>query len=132
MALLAGAGHEADLLDPLTDELADPQRGGAPYDAVWASACLLHVVRTDLSVVLGRLAAGTRAGGTLHVSLKEGDGEAWSTHGNVAAPRLFVFWREAPLRQALEGAGWTVDELRRTDGQRGETWLDVLATRKDA
>ena len=71
-------------------------------------------------------------GGTLHVSLKEGDGEAWSTHGNVAAPRLFVFWRERPLREALEGAGWSVDELTRNDGQRGERWLDVLATRRDA
>jgi len=132
VALMAATGERADLLDPLTDDLADPQRGGAAYDAIWSSACLLHVVRTDLPVVLGRLAAVTRPGGTLHVSLKEGDGEVWSTHGNVAAPRLFVFWREAPLRQALEGAGWTVDEVRRADGQRGETWLDVMATRKDA
>ena len=120
------------MLDPLTDDLADPERGGAAYDGVWANACLLHVARADLPVVLRRLAAATRPGGALHVSLKEGDGEAWSTHGNVAAPRLFVYWREQPLRAALEGAGWTVDEVERRVGHRGETWLAVLATRKDA
>ena len=136
--LLAAAGHPADVLDPLTDDLADPERGGAAYDGVWASACLLHVARADLPVVLRRLAEATRAGGSLHVSLKEGDGEAWSTHGNVAAPRLFVFWREQPLRAALEEAGWSVDELTRSDGLRGDHWLQVLATnevpatRKDA
>ena len=138
VALLTAAGHRADVLDPLTDDLADPGRGGAAYDGVWASACLLHVARADLPVVLRRLAGATRSGGTLHVSLKEGDGEAWSTHGNVAAPRLFVYWREQPLREVLEEAGWSVDEVTRNDGLRGDNWLEVLAThevlatRKDA
>ena len=58
-----------------------------------------------------------RRRGALHVSLKEGDGEAWSTHGNVAAPRHFVYWREEPLRDALEAAGWSVDEVTRRDGR---------------
>jgi hypothetical protein len=87
------------------------------------------VARPDLPVVLRRLAEATRAGGRLLVTLKEGDGEAWSTHGNVAAPRHFTFWREDALRTVLEGAGWRADEVARHDGLRGETWLDVLATR---
>jgi SAM-dependent methyltransferase len=132
VALLRDAGHRADVLDPLTDDLADPARPGEAYDAVWASACLLHVARTDLPVVLRRLAEATRVGGRLQVTLKEGDGEAWSTHGNVAAPRHFTFWREAPLRAALAAAGWTVDDVARHDGLRGDAWLDVLATRADA
>ena len=44
--LLREQGHEADLVDPLTDDLADPPR--AAYDAVWANASLLHVARDDL------------------------------------------------------------------------------------
>ena len=32
------AGYDADLLDPLTDDLADPLRAGTPYDGVWANA----------------------------------------------------------------------------------------------
>ena len=89
--LLRTQGHEAELLDPLTDVL------GGPYDGVWANACLLHVERTDLPVVLERLAAATRPGGALALSVKEGDGEIWATHGTVTAPRRFVLWREADL-----------------------------------
>ncbi|MGO8506499.1 hypothetical protein AB9F35_34410, partial [Rhizobium leguminosarum] len=54
--LLLGSGFEADLLDPLTDDLADPQRPGTPYDGIWACACLIHVAREDFGTVLGRLA----------------------------------------------------------------------------
>lgn len=124
-------GVEADLLDPLTDDLSDPARpdDATPYDAVWANACLLHVARADLPVVLARLAAVTRPGGLLRVSLKEGDGEGWSTHGSVTTPRRFVYWREEPLRAAMETAGWCVDEVVRTDGLRQETWLVVVAHR---
>lgn len=122
-------GYAADVLDPLTDDLRDPAAPERPYDAVWASACLLHVARGDLPAVLRRLAEVTRPGGALHVSLKEGDGEGWSVHGQVAAPRLFVYWREAPLRAALDEAGWQVLEVGHGDGMRGEVWLDVLALR---
>ena len=46
VALLRAQGHDADLLDPLTDDLATPER--VPYAAVWANASLLHVARADL------------------------------------------------------------------------------------
>ncbi len=128
--LLRDAGHEADVLDPLVDDLDDPARPGTPYDAVWASACLLHVERATLPVVLGRLARATRPGGRLVMWVKEGDGEAWSTHGSVGAPRRFVYWREPALREALEEAGWTVDRVDHSASSRtGEPWLDVRAVR---
>jgi SAM-dependent methyltransferase len=128
--MLRADGHRADVLDPLTDDLADPG-DPAPYDGVWASACLLHVARPDLPTVLSRLAAATRPGGLFHLSLKEGDGESWSTHGNVAAPRFFTFWREEPLRAALAGAGWRVRALEHEEDQRGHPWLDVVAERDE-
>jgi SAM-dependent methyltransferase len=119
---LRALGHEADVLDPLTDEL------GGPYDGVWASASLLHVARADLPTVLARLAAATRVDGVLGLTVKEGDGEAWSTHGHVRAPRRFTFWREEPLRAVLEDAGWRVASCaRRTGGDQG--WLAVRAVR---
>ena len=66
------------------------------------------------------------------LSLKEGDGEGWSTHGHVGAPRHFVYWREEPLRAVLEAAGWEVDAGRRTGWapQSGQPWLDVRAARR--
>lgn len=131
VTLLREDGHPADVLDPLTDDLTDPEGDGAPYDGVWANACLLHVARADLPVVLGRLAAVTRAHGVLQASVKEGDGERWSTHGTISAPRLFTFWHEGRLRGVLEQAGWAIEVVARRDGVRGDRWLDVTATRKD-
>lgn len=129
--LLRAGGFEAALLDPLTDDLADPQRPGTPYDGVWACACLIHVAREDLGAVLRRLAAATRPGGRLHASVREGDGQDVSTHGSAAEPRRYVetYWREPALRFALTDAGWTVDEVRKCIGRPGDRWLSVRASR---
>ena len=127
--MLRAAGADADVVDPLTDDLSDPAAPATPYDAVWAGASLLHVDRDDLTTVLSRLAGATREGGLLYASLKEGDGESWSVHGSVAAPRFFTYWREEPLRRALAAAGWSVEHIGHGDGLRGERWLEVLASR---
>lgn len=128
--ILRAEGHPADVIDPLHDDLADPERPGEPYDAVWASGSLLHVARQDLPRVFARLAAATRSGGRFHLGLKEGDGDAWSTHGTGGAPRHFTFWREGPLIEALTAAGWLVDSVERTPGRRDEGWLNVVARRR--
>jgi hypothetical protein len=120
--LIRADGYDADVLDPLVDDL------GGPYDGVWASAVLLHLSREEMGVVLRRLHECTVPGGTLYASLKEGDGEAWSTHGQVSGARRFVYWREEPLRAALEAGGWHVSTLRRTEGTR-DLWVDVYGER---
>ena len=129
--LLRQHGFEADLLDPLTDDLADPQRPGTPYDGIWACACLIHVVREDLGTVLRRLAGATRAGGQLHASVRDGDGEGVSTYGSGAARRYYTetYWREPDLRSALTDAGWIVSEIRRCMGRPDDWWLSVRASR---
>lgn len=130
---LRADGHEADLLDPLTDDLDDPARPGMPYDGVWANASLLHVARADLPVVLRRLAEATVPGGLLRAAVKEGDGEGWSIHGSVPAPRHFTFWRTEGLREAAQGAGWSVVEVERYDSEwTGEAWLVLWAKRVTA
>ncbi len=130
--LLRGRGYEADQLDPLSDDLADPDRPGLPYDGVWACACLIHVARQDFGTVLGRLAAVTRTGGPLHVSVREGDGERISTKGSAAAPRRYVetYWREPALRSAATDAGWIVSQICRCIGRPGDRWLSVRASRR--
>jgi SAM-dependent methyltransferase len=130
---LRSAGYVADQVDPLRDDLTDPLRDGAAYDGVWANASLLHVARESLPIVLRRLAAVTRPGGILHLTLKEGDGERWSVHGHVGAPRFFTFWREKALREVLHQAGWEVDEVRYGESEPvdrpPEGWLAAYATR---
>lgn len=129
--LLRESGFEADLLDPLTEDLADPQHPGTPYDGIWACACLIHVARNDFGTVLGRLAEVTRTGGRLHVSVREGDGGDVSTHGSAAAPRRYTetYWREPALRSRLTDAGWIVSEVRRCVGKPDNSWLRVRASR---
>jgi SAM-dependent methyltransferase len=127
--LLRGGGHQADQVDPLRDDLADPAAPDAAYDGVWANASLLHVDRDELPTVLARLAQATRPGGELFMSVKEGDGEDWSIHGNVTAPRFFTFWRDEPLRSMVEAAGWSVREIVRARGHDSEQWLGVMAAR---
>lgn len=130
--LLRANGFEAALLDPLTDDLSDPLRPGTPYDGVWACACLIHVARADMGTVLRRLAAATRAGGRLHVSVRDGDGEDVTIEGSAAAPRRYVetYWREPALRAALADAGWIVDDVRKCVGRPGDRWLSVRAARR--
>lgn len=129
--LLCERGFDADLLDPLTDNLADPQRPGTPYDGIWACACLIHVAREDLGTVLGRLAEATRTGGRLHVSVREGDGAEVSTHGSAEAPRRYVetYWREPALRSAVTDAGWIVSDICQYIGKPDDRWLSVRAGR---
>ena len=129
VALLRAGGYAADTVDPLTDDLSDPERD-APYDGVWAAASLIHVRREDFPLAVRRLAAVTAAGGVFHLAMKEGDGARFSTHGHVDAPRHFTFWREQPLRAVLEEAGWSVTRVDRATSPRGEEWLDLIASRR--
>ncbi|MGF9756595.1 class I SAM-dependent methyltransferase [Microvirga sp. 0TCS3.31] len=127
VALLREQGHGCDLLDPLVDDLSSPD---GPYDAVWANASLLHVARDDLPTVLDRLAAVTRPGGLLCMSLKEGDGDGWSTHGTISGPRHFTYWRAPDAEAVVRAAGWGDVVVRRgLGGDGGETWLELSAVR---
>jgi SAM-dependent methyltransferase len=127
--LLRDSGYDADVVDPLLDDLADPVAPETAYAGVWAEASLLHVDREDLPRVLTRLADATEPGGALFVAVKEGDGADWSLHGNVTAPRFFTYWREEALRSAVAGTGWQVDSLERSSDPGGDAWLKVTATR---
>jgi 2-polyprenyl-3-methyl-5-hydroxy-6-metoxy-1,4-benzoquinol methylase len=121
--LQRGQGHEIDVLDVRTDDL------GGPYDVVFAHAVLLHIDRAELPRVLARLRDAVRPGGLLAMSLKEGDGEEWSSH-KVELPRHFTYWREGPLRVALEGAGWEPVVLERVSWPDAHgPWLLSLSRR---
>lgn len=126
--LLRSRGHDCALLDPLVDDLSSPS---GEYDGVWANASLLHVARDDLATVLSRVSGVTRPDGVLRISLKEGDGDGWSTHGSIRNPRHFTYWRAEALRAVVTGAGWTDVVVRSGIAGRcaEESWLEVSAVR---
>lgn len=117
--MLRGAGHDARVLDVRVDDL------GGPYDAVMANAVLLHLTRPEFVEVLRRARGAVRDGGLLAVTLKEGDGSAWSD-AKLGLPRHFTYWREAGVRAGLQETGWEVLSLTHAHG-RTEPWLFVLA-----
>ena len=118
---LRAAGHQAQLLDIRHDDL------GGPYDAVLANAVLLHLSRAQFRSALGRIRQAVTHAGLLAVTLKEGDGERWST-AKLGLPRHFTYWREPALRQALHDTGWQVTFFAHVPG-RTEQWLHVIAQR---
>ncbi len=127
VTLLREQGHEADVLDPLHDDVSSSV---GPYAAVWANASLLHVGRDDLTTTLARLATVCRPGALLRISLKEGDGEGWSTHGSVTHRRHFTYWRAQALRQVVHDAGWRDIGVGHQRGTKDDdSWLEVRALR---
>lgn len=115
--MMRADGHDARLLDARTAAL------GGPYDGVVADAVLLHLDRAEFADLLRRARAAVRDDGLLALTLKEGDGSAWS-EAKLGAPRHFTYWREGPLRAVLERTGWSVVSLDHVQGKL-ERWLYV-------
>ncbi len=116
---LRGSGHEVRLLDVRSDDL------GGPHDGVLAQAVLLHLPREQMAAVLRRIRPAVVPGGVLGISLKEGDGVGWSD-AKLGVPWFFTYWREAAVREVLEGAGWTDVTVEHVSG-RADEWLPVTA-----
>jgi SAM-dependent methyltransferase len=120
--MMRAAGHDARLLDVRSDPL------GGPYQAVLAKAVLLHLSPAQFQDAVQRARHAVVPGGTLAITLKEGDGAAWSNH-KLPMPRHFTYWREPQLRAVLDRAGWRVISIEHVAGR--EPWLYVLARTAD-
>lgn len=114
VAMMRADGFDARVLDVRTDDL------GGPYDAVLADAVLLHLSREEFAVALRKARA---AAGLLAFTVKEGDGDAWTT-AKLDLPRHFTYWREGPLRDVLASTGWRPLSIEHVQGR--EPWLYVL------
>jgi SAM-dependent methyltransferase len=116
---LRASGHDAHRLDARSDPL------GGPYQGVLADAVLLHLSRPQFEDFVQRARRAVVDGGVLAITLKEGDGAAW-TRDKLAAPRYFTYWREPAVRETLDRAGWLVASVDHVPGSK-EPWLYVLA-----
>ncbi|MBC9823380.1 methyltransferase domain-containing protein [Terrabacter sp. MAHUQ-38] len=120
-------GHEAEVLDVLTDPLTTDHAG--PYAAVLANAVLLHFTPVQVHEILVKVRGALVPGGVLGFTVKVGDGSEWSTQ-KLGLPRFFQYWQAEPLRHAVAGAGFDVRELTTEAGATWD-WLIVLATPRD-
>jgi SAM-dependent methyltransferase len=100
------------------------------YDAVWASACLLHVPRKDLSNIIQRIQRALRAGGYFFASYKAGTEEGRDKFG-----RYFNYPSPEWLRSAYGSEGWrdiSISKLLGSGYDKEPTeWLHVIAIKNE-
>src|SRR5688572_23445819 len=96
------------------------------FDAVWASASLLHVPSYELPDVLQRVRRCLGAGGLLCASFKEAESDWRDANG-----RLFCAMTAALLRKYLQASEFEVDAVERYQGRGSDamptTWLWAFA-----
>lgn len=99
------------------------------YDAIWASASLLHVPRRDLPGVIARIHRALRPGGLHFASYKSGEAEGRDRFGRyfnyLARAELESTYREAAVWDLLditEGVGGGYD------GAQGP-WVQITLRR---
>ncbi|MCG8490017.1 MAG: class I SAM-dependent methyltransferase [Sneathiellales bacterium] len=76
------------------------------FDAIWASASLLHVPSDDLPAVLKKVVASLKEGGVIMASFKEGDKD-WTDHMG----RSFCAMDRAQLETLFTNAGFEVETI---------------------
>ncbi len=91
------------------------------YDAVWASACLLHVPKPGLQNVLARIWRALKPAGLFYASFKEGNADGRDTIG-----RYYNYPSEQWLNDCYRDAGsWS---FRSIDRSHGEGFDGTVAT----
>jgi hypothetical protein len=118
---LRRAGHEADQLNVITDDL------GGPWDAIFANAVFLHLERFDFARVLAKSFDATTAEGLLVFTLKEGVGTEWVTK-KLNGPRHFTYWSEPDLVAFIEDSPWTLRSIHHVDGDVDQ-WLFCICAK---
>lgn len=100
------------------------------YDAVWASACLLHAPRDELTAILARIHRALKPGGLFYASFKQGDHDGRDSLGRYYS-YVSQQWLEAAYAEAGRWQTVSVDtgEIKSFDGAPA-TMLHVMV-RKD-
>lgn len=98
------------------------------FDGVWANACLLHVPRADLGVILARIHRALRPGGAFYASFKAGGAE-----GHDGLGRYYNYPSQKWLKDVCSALPWRTLALDITqggayDGQPTD-WLHLLAVK---
>ncbi len=96
------------------------------YDGIWACASILHLPRTELADVLGRVETALKFGGVLYASFKYGTFEGMRNgryFSDFTEETLKAFWEEATSLKIFDL--WITEDVR--PDRKEEKWINLLA-----
>ena len=93
------------------------------FDALLLCGCLVHVPHEHLEVVFKKIVEGLKSGGTLLVSLKQGDGSSTDAYG-----RRFYLWQDSHLQDIFAGQGFRLIDFHKTVSKVNEKdiWMSYI------
>lgn len=102
---------------------------GRCADGLWCCAALLHLPRADVPAALQGFHRVLHPGGVLYLSMKLGEGEAWTSQSyGQHAPRFFTYWQPDALDRLLAAANFTIIDGWEDTGDAVQ-WLVRFARR---
>jgi hypothetical protein len=104
--------------------LTDPVPAG--YQVILANAVFLHLTRPQLAGALRRLLAALGDDGRLAFTVKQGEGEGWSTE-KLGVARYFCYWQPEPLHDLVITAGFASVQVSGWSTRSGQPFLAVIA-----
>lgn len=96
------------------------------YDGIWACASILHLPRTELTDVLGKLETALKSGGILYASFKYGAFEGMRNgryFTDFTEETLKTFWESVTTVRIFDL--WITEDVR--PGRKDEKWINLLA-----
>jgi len=82
-------------LNTLKMDLEDLKFNDNSFDGIWAVTSLLHVPKSKINKVLGKLSDVLKSDGILYVCVKEGKGEKFVIDKeDSSTKRFFAFWKK--------------------------------------
>lgn len=116
-----------------TFELMDIEEMTFPenhFDAVWASASLLHVPKDKINSILKQIQRFVKEGGIIYLSLKKGEGETLTPdHRYGGVKKFWAYYQEEELLSLLKNEGFTVlehDLHDQSTSYQTHPWISVI------
>ncbi len=99
------------------------------FAGVWCMAALLHLPKAEAPVAVAEMRRVLRPGGVMHLSLQEGDGEAWERvpYRSDLIERFFARYAHDETCALLERPGFAILDSR-TYAAGDRRWVQALAT----
>lgn len=90
------------------------------FDAIWASASLLHLRPDAIQATLAGMATVAKNGAKIFISLKGGEGTVLVRDDKYGkeVQREFTLWSKVQFLHEVESFGWMLDDFKTRDGSR--------------